>query len=253
MTDHHLTDRERELLIAALYGELPPEEMKSFRRLIAEDEDLRAEWEDLQASRAFLQAAEASDPLPAWEPIAPRSAWIDRMHAWWRRPAFAFALTTASLAVLLFAGLRVDRTADGLLIHFQTTPSETAQIDPSAVPIMEARLETPAANQNNLDRPVTQAELAACAYDIFQVTRAMITEQERNQRGEMIHMISNLYDELDTRQTRNQAETRENLEKIWMGLGGTQWLYKKQNRTPESEAPEVVPVNETRPAVEGNR
>lgn len=251
MTDHSLTDREREMLVAALYGELPAEEMEALGRLLAEDEILRAEFEDLQAGRAFLQQAEAGDPAPAWNPAVPGVAWIDRIRHWWRRPAFAFALATASLVVLLFAGLRIDRTGDGILIHFQTTPPEVAELGTGGLPIMTAGFEEPAREQNELSRPVTQAELAACAYDIIQATRAQLAKQEQRQRGEMIYVMRNMYDEVDARQTRDQDETRANLEKIWMGLGGAQWLYEK--RTPDEDVPGVLPVNETHPTTEGNR
>jgi len=123
-------DPRRESLVAALYGELSAEEERALRALLAEDAELRAEWEALSESRAFLVRAAAEEQAPAFvfldpEPLSrhslpssPVARAAGGLLAALRAPAFGFGLAAAALFVLMIAGLRVDRQPGGLIVHF---------------------------------------------------------------------------------------------------------------------------------------
>lgn len=124
-------DPKREQMIAALYGELSPEEMQEFQALLKEDADLEREWDELQGTRAFLQkagaemeaqSAEQAEVFSFLMPGQPDSAARIPRPARWRRllfsPATGFAAAALTLAVLLFTGLRIDRVEGGMTIRF---------------------------------------------------------------------------------------------------------------------------------------
>lgn len=153
-------DPKRDLMISALYGELSPEEMDRFRRILDEDPQLRAEWEELQQTRTLLQEGSAEDRIPdpfvedaPWirsqdpggeaarglEPVREsvqmiggrgrtsgngRGRWFSGLR-WLLAPAAGFALATAVFLVLAFSGLRVDRLERGFAVHFGPPPAGT--------------------------------------------------------------------------------------------------------------------------------
>jgi hypothetical protein len=134
-------DALRQRMVAALYGELSPEEHREFEAALAADESLRREWEELRGARAFLTAAPLEDEVPQFvfldpEPAAGRAgtasvrARVGRRLGWgwlasWRSPVGGFALAGAAVIVLLLFGLRVDRTPAGLVVRFGTPAPET--------------------------------------------------------------------------------------------------------------------------------
>ncbi|MBD3236861.1 MAG: hypothetical protein GF330_09165, partial [Candidatus Eisenbacteria bacterium] len=56
----------RQKMVAALYGELPADAERELQAALAEDAELRAEWEELQAARGFLREAEHPEPAPSF-------------------------------------------------------------------------------------------------------------------------------------------------------------------------------------------
>lgn len=165
MTDTPL-DPKREQMIAALYGELSPEEMEAFRVLLKEDTELAREWEELRGTRSFLQKAGAEMEAHAEEQAgafsflspeeeAPSAGRADRAGkqpdpgpptrpdaapaepvtwgARWRKlllsPATGFAAAALTLAVLMLSGLRVDRVEGGLAIRFAPETGHSGQAD----------------------------------------------------------------------------------------------------------------------------
>lgn len=136
MTDKEL-EPQRDQMVAALYGELPPEEEEVFLTRLADDPALKAEWDELQEARGFLGAADAADTAPGFVfalPAATRAGSATppgargRLRSLWHgmllRPAAGFALAAAACVVLMIAGLRVDRVPGGLAVHFgPTAPS----------------------------------------------------------------------------------------------------------------------------------
>jgi hypothetical protein len=152
------TDGDRQLLIALLFGELSPEEERRARDRLAADPALRREMAELEEMRSLLgEWDEVPDSAPKVifvhqadrpAPSSNRDRSGNRpgfpgslVHSGWRSvvaPA-AWGLTgvAACLALFLLAGLRVQQTADGLLVGFSAGRNQYAALsspDSPAVP-----------------------------------------------------------------------------------------------------------------------
>jgi hypothetical protein len=132
---HEPLDALRQKMIAALYGELCEEEERELKARLAEDAELRADWDELQTARDFLKSAETEEPVPSFVFLGPPEDAADRSRAGsasgpaslphgrrlWdlvRSPVAGFALAAAALVILIVAGLRVDQTHEGLVLGF---------------------------------------------------------------------------------------------------------------------------------------
>ncbi|MFH1143955.1 MAG: hypothetical protein V1774_05375 [Candidatus Eisenbacteria bacterium] len=138
-------DPRREMLVAALYGELPAAEEQVFRAMLAEDEQLRADWEELSEARSFLQSEKAEEQAPAFvflrppearsHPAAIATSGRRRRGGWamLRMPTLGFAFEAAALLVLMLAGLRVDRQEGALVMRFGSAPQTPGSEPPSRI------------------------------------------------------------------------------------------------------------------------
>jgi hypothetical protein len=231
-------DRKRERMVAALYDELSPEERREFESWLEDDPQLRADWEELQAARGFLGSAAAADAVPEMAfPVIPEVAEgaayrpFDRARArssgrglWTllRSPAIGFALGAATLAVLLLAGLRVDRVPQGLVLRFSSGDTQ----DPAGA----AREPAPY---------ITQDQFASFAQELIRTTESRLSNQAQQQNGEMVYFVRGLYDALAERQDRHRAEIDAEMRQAYLGMIGLGTLSQDRQaagiRTPEGE------------------
>lgn len=256
-------DPKHEKMIAALYGELSEDEEREFMASLSTDEALRAQWEELQAVRSFLKRAEVQDPTPSFvyvppsEPLerfaagndaagnAHRRPWA-RLRGLLRSPATGFALATTALVILLLAGLRVDRMADGVVVRFGPPPEPApARVQiatgdlPPGVPL-EPAADTRRGQVNgssgyrvtqasNAEAYVTRAELAAYMRRLVQMTEARLSEREQRYSGQMAFMARGLSDAMAERQQRDRNELNAQIEQVWMSLVGMEGWRAEQH------------------------
>lgn len=122
-------------MIASLYGELSEDEERAFQKLLAEDADLRAEWEEMKGTRAALRGWEVDEPAPSFvlvdradRPDRARRARsraaerAGRLAALFARPAalpaIAALAAAAIIAILAINRFRVERTDRGFAFEF---------------------------------------------------------------------------------------------------------------------------------------
>ncbi|MCP4655435.1 MAG: hypothetical protein GY856_08455 [bacterium] len=197
-------DSQRQRMVAALYGELPPDELRELEAACAADETLQRDWEELRAARSFLQQAGREETEPDFTFVWPRDEPTARpggrlFSAPWRwlvPAASGFAAATAVFVALLAVGLRVDRTDRGVLIHLDHLPGDPAL--------------TAAA-----DDYVTRAEAAELARMLTataRMTALRLDELELRQAGEQTAMARELYAALSQRQQRQYDDLRTRIE-----------------------------------------
>jgi len=153
-------ETDQQELIAALYGELTAAEMTALEARLAADPALRAEWDELREAQAFLREAPGEELAPSFAFLAPpadkrrvrRAAnpqgWRERLARRLRTPATGFAFAAAAMLVLIFAGLRVDRTGQGFYVGFGTPPAPAGE--PTALAQAEAGSPAGGATQGGL-------------------------------------------------------------------------------------------------------
>jgi hypothetical protein len=228
-------DPKRERMIAALYDELSPEERREFESWLEDDPQLRADWEELCAARSFLRSAPAGDlapemPFPILPEVADGAAFEKArgrasgrgLWTFLRSPAIGFALGAACLAVLLLAGLRVDRVPQGLVVRFSSGGTqELAGAAGEPAPY------------------ITQADFASFAQELIRSTESRLNSQAQRQSGEMVYIARGLYDALADRQDRHRAEIDAEMRQAYMGMIGLGTLSRDRQdagiRAPEGE------------------
>jgi len=206
MTDERL-DRWRDLMVSALYDELPPDERAELEAELARDPALTVEWRELQSTRAWLQEAAGGETdtadLEVVLPPQPASR-----TSWWQRPAVTagagFAAAASLFVALLLAGLRVDATDGGLLVRFASPePSANAVIDGAPTgPEVVARG----------GEPVTREEFARFADLLVQATSSQLDQLERRQSANQVQLVGALYDALAVDQRRQYDDLRTRLD-----------------------------------------
>lgn len=251
-------------MIAALYGELSAEEMSKLRAVLERDAELRRQWLELGEARSFLSEASDEEPAPSFvftEPAAPESGrrgragaeltaagagLARRIRALWRSPLPGFALATAALIVLLLAGLRVDRTGGGLLVHFgnglepgpQLVATETGlraeQIMPaqSAEPLEPGRQSGPPAHEAfagdqgravpvaDLGGYLTRAEFVAYAEQMNGMFQGLVMSEENRRRAELAYVVRGLYTDIERNQEQRYSALDTRIQQVWLGLAG---------------------------------
>ncbi len=313
MTDAPL-DPNREQMIAALYGELAPEEMEAFLAHLKKDPELEKEWDELQGTRAFLQKADAETEtagfsflMPAAEAAAQRPPAAQApaaqapqrgasqaglsWRAGWQRlllsPATGFAAVALTLAVLMIAGLRVDRVAGALVIGFDSAPAisgapptEGAQAEASRTRSMgtaitggiplesgmtaggqtghgELAPQTVSAEQAAaLGGYVTRADLAVFAEQLMRMTEEQLLDARQRTRGEFVYLLNEFNESMGDQQRREQARRDAQLEEIWLGVvgmmaAGGNSAFQGQSANPRDVR--VSPVHQVAPGQEEGR
>jgi hypothetical protein len=260
-------DPRREKMVAALYGELTPEEEKEFFQLLTQDDELRAEWEELNAARAFLKHGEEEEKAPSFvfmPPIETSAAREESPVGLWERlrgivfsPAGAFAAATAVLVILIATGFRVDRVENGLAFRFGSPETSTPAVENLAqrtegiplVPSGRGPDYTPGQpSELTAAEPqyLTRADLDSYGNNFSTVMNAMIESYDQRRSNELGFLLKMMYDELMERQQQDYSELSSQIQRVGYGLvlgrgaeGQLESLIKKGERyelTPVSPA-----------------
>jgi hypothetical protein len=204
MTDRPL-NHWQEQMVAALHGELSAAERAELESALAEDESLRRDWHDLtEAHAALVRLVAATDRLegelegsdrdlapPPWARPARPSPWRVALAA-----GAGFAVAASLFVGLLLAGLRVDRTPDGVLVHLDRTAGESsvAPAGPASSPY------------------ATREELASVAELLAVSTANRLDQLERRQTAVQAEVAQTLYDALAVAQQRQYRDLRDRIE-----------------------------------------
>lgn len=224
-------DPRREQMIAALYGELSPEEELEFQESLRSDAALRAEWEELQGTRSFLKDWAIPDPEPRFvfvdqaETPARKAPGAAGSGGFWGRlagllpaPAWSFAAVSLVLAGLMLAGFRVDRVPGGLAFHFGAQAG-------TAVPGAQHLLASGQAVPPDSNRPLTlpasqmsQANLDAYSADMMGAVMAMLQKYQDEQNAQLAYILNGFYEELRTEGKRDYDQVNARLEALGFRL-----------------------------------
>ena len=228
-------DPRKEQLIAALYGELSPEDEREFEALLAGDDELRSEFEELQGTRTFLKQWELPDAAPNFVFMDEKlEAAGRRGHGFWARlrgilsapiPSWGFAGATVALAVLILTGFRVDWVNQGVVFRFGSEPATVATTElPGAV---DARL----LGMTNGSRPgiavqpvmqqglpVTREDLDRYSGGMMQAMSAMLDHRQTKQNTELAYILQSFYEELRLERQRDHDELQAQVQGVGLGL-----------------------------------
>jgi len=238
-------DPVRDRMIAALYGELPPEEEEEFLTRLASDPALRAEWDELQQARGFLQEADATEPDPGFVfelPAAARGGAAphgvrERLRAWrlglLMRPAAGFAFAAAAALILMIAGLRIDRVQGGLALHFgPASPATPALVQSQSASDGAVQLAAGQGGQiagiepalrsgdSNLDlnAPVTRAEMAAFAQELVSATETQFQKQEDRVLGQTVYLLRDYHRAAEEVRQHDRREITSEMNRALLAL-----------------------------------
>ena len=231
MTKESLDPR-KQMLVAALYGELSAEEEAEFEAMLATDETLRAEFEELGGTRAFLGEWEFSDPVPSFvfmdrEPEAgsARGLWV-RLAARMQTPipTWGFAAATVAMAVLILTGFRVDWVDNGIAFRFGnpppvTIPQDMAGTNPTPLGVaagQHAGIRAQPVMQQGI--PVTREDLDLHSGGIMHAMSSMLDDYQGKRNAELAYILQAFYEELLLARQREYAELRAQMEGMGMGL-----------------------------------
>ncbi|MBM3287714.1 MAG: hypothetical protein FJY88_10260 [Candidatus Eisenbacteria bacterium] len=246
MTENPLDPR-LEKLVALLYGELSGDEERMLRRLIEEDDELRAHWEDLVASRSFLGTWDVTDQPPRFvfvdddagvesRPVAVpgRVGWAARLRGVLTATPWAVSVAACLVAVLAVSGFRVTRTDAGFAFGFERGQSPAARdgdlsrLDPASGPLASSRMGREGtlepggrASAQQADERVpyfTKEEFDAYSTGMIQAVVALLNDYAR-QRDQQVagYLQASLGDVVD-RQTEDYNELRSRIEALNVGL-----------------------------------
>jgi hypothetical protein len=222
-------------MVAALYGELSDDEMREFEAQLERDEELRQDWQELLEARAGLQrlareeeATSFSFTMPPEQASAGQSGNVVPLWRWAVASAAGFTAAASIFLVLIVAGLRVDRTQDGVLVRFGGTASDTAAASQTVDGF---------AAQGG-QQTLTRAEFAAFADALIGATAARLDELERRQVSSQAEVARALYDALAVQQQRQYDSLTSQIQ-LALLRGGTD--------------PARVGQGSWNPALEGNR
>lgn len=221
---HPTSDEWRELMVAALYDELAPDERRRLDARLAADPALAADWRQLVEARELLardafrdELATASDfelpPLPERrDDLAARSRVVASTR-WWLPATGGFAAAAALFVGLLIAGLRIDSTPQGWLVAFSRGAAEAAAGAPESEPAQHL-----VAADRVLPDVLTRDDFASFANLMLRVTDDRLTTLERRQQDVQTELASTLFTALATTQQRQYDDLRLRLQ-----LAATRW------------------------------
>ena len=232
MTDERLDPR-RDRMMAAFCGDLSKDEEQAFLRSLEEDDEIRAEWEELLEVRSFLHQARAEEspggfafemPPEEAKPVVwkrpRRSAWS--LPSLFRSPVAGFALGAAAVVILLVAGLRIDHTGRGLLVHFGgAEPARTTA-------------------EGDF---VTRAEVSSALADFGQAVDAQLIDYQTRSRGEMIYAMREMNNYLTRRQENENLLLNQRFQNVIDDLfqGGDRLVVEPKDGSSKQS---VVPVSQ---------
>lgn len=220
-------DPRHEQLIAALYGELSPEEEAAFQEQLQADPELRAQWNELRETRSVLGEWTVEAPAPSFvflddeEAPPARSGVWKRIKAGFRGPAWGLA-AAGVMAVLIFAGFRVDRVDNGLVFRFGPGPA------------LVTNGGSPVAGGTSLDvAPGETASALPNAYTagagpespvILRQVSAMLSDYQDKRNAELAYILRGMVDELRAERAREMDDLKARVDVV--GL-----LMAEQNRS----------------------
>ncbi len=271
-------DPQREKMIAALYGELPPDEMEAFLAALEENEELKLEWNELQGTRAFLQQADQESAAPQFQFLMPleekseaRPFW-PRLRRLFLTPAAGFATVALALLVLIGAGLRVDSRDGALMLHFgelqyQNGASDLADgsANTTARPALSqgVPLEPPSgaadatggaiqrvSGTSDVDSYVTRGDLTIFAEQFMRMMDERMRSSRQQQRGEFVYLLNEITESVSEQQRINNARRDAQLEDVWLGVVGMVAARGNTSRSQPGINPSdvsVTPVQQTTP------
>lgn len=241
-------DPQREKMIAALYGELPPDEMEAFLATLEGDEDLKLEWHELQGTRTLLQQADQDTATPQFRFLMPLEEKSEARPLWPRlrrlvlSPAAGFAAVAFALLVLMGAGLRVDSREGALVLQFGESHRRSpvsdladASANASARPILAPgdRLEPPSGSGDvaggsvqqvngtgDVHSYVTRGDLTIFAEQFVRMMDDRVRSSRQQQRGEFVYLLNEITESLSEQQRINNARRDAQLEDVWLGVVG---------------------------------
>ncbi|MGV8040274.1 MAG: hypothetical protein AB2L07_09410 [Thermoanaerobaculaceae bacterium] len=196
MTERPL-DEWRDRMVLALCGELPDDERRALEQAIASDPELARDWQELGEARAMLR--DLAEDTRRDEPVftlPPRAAEliVPRWQPWRAGLAAAAGFFFAAMlgGGLLIAGLRVDRTDEGLLIRIGRVASQDDALQATAPAAI------PAASPDT----VTRAQLVAVTQALAGVVAARLDDLEKRQNDVQTETARVLFQALASRQQR---------------------------------------------------
>lgn len=196
MNDRPLDDW-RDRMVRALCGELLDDERRELEQAIANDPELVRDWQELREARAILRDLaedtrrdEPTFALPCGSSAPPVARW----SPWRAGLAAAAGFVVAALlgGGLLLAGLRVDRTDEGLLVRIGTTASQDDAL----------RATAPAAIPAASPDTVTRAQLVTVTQALAGVMAARLDDLEKRQVDAQTETARVLFQALASRQQR---------------------------------------------------
>lgn len=240
-----------EKLVALLYGELPEEEARALRKEIAEDPELRAEYEEISAARTLLGEWEVPEKSPHFVFLAdedeqraalPRGeSLLSRLRERFRGLVIAtpWAVATAAVLVAFLAwkDFRVDTTDGGLALRFgKPTPAaiQTAENAPAANPAgIAVPASGPAATPVGALEPGRQAVAPSPANDGVYLTKAdfnqysegmsralvaLLNDYGTRRDKELSDLLQDAFARVANRQSIDYAELRGRIDALQEGV-----------------------------------
>lgn len=218
-------DEDRDRIIAALYGELSPDEEDALRERLAGDPALQADYRDLAETRGILGAWDVEAPASPFLLPASPPGFRERMRRAWRAPVltWGFAGATVALLVLLLAGFRVDRVDRGLAFRFgpESAPAPISSLaagpaSPSTRVVLPAGPQTlPVAETGS---PVTRADMDRYAGGLMQAVSGLLDDYQERRNAELAYILKGFYDSMTTEQEKKYEELRAQVHGVGLGL-----------------------------------
>lgn len=196
MNDRPLEDWQ-DRMVLALCGELPDDERRALEQAIVSDPELARNWQELGEARAMLrdlaEDTRRDEPVFTLPPRAAELA-VPRWQPWRAGLAAAagFFLAAVLGGGLLIAGLRVDRTDEGLLVRIGRVASQDDAL----------RATAPAAIPAASPDTVTRAQLVAVTQALAGVVAARLDDLEKRQNDVQTETARVLFQALASRQQR---------------------------------------------------
>ena len=213
-------DPKRQLLIAALYGELDADGEARFQAAIDEDPVLRAEWDELRETRALLETASASEPAMPREfvfvrPPETKPTWRQRVFGF--SPAWGFASVACGLVILLGAGLRLDQVDNGLVLRFGPAPVPPApqtETTRTNQPQVTLPIETDGTRVAPISQPVTREDLTR----MLEAMSTIVDDAQMQQNQKMAMILGQFYEEIRDEQDLKYRDLRQRVEGVGIGV-----------------------------------
>jgi anti-sigma-K factor RskA len=247
--------RAQELMIAAIYGELSPDEEREFEGLIESDAAIRAEFEELSETRNVLEKWDVSAPTTGFVFVDPAETTParkpgglrNRLAGWFNSPipTWGFAATSVALAVLILAGFRVDRVENGVAFRFGP---ETRQVtSPGQMASGSPLVQSPA---DNVLRPVsdlgglTRDDLEMYSGGMVRIMSGMLDDYQEERNAEMAYILQRFYEEMRFDRKREYEELRAQMGGMGLGLMAEQSMTNAAlQQLIEDRNQEAVPLN----------